>query len=122
MACNGTRIYTISGAGSDGVISSGAFDNDGNIDLSLTVGGPVQVPADGFYQLDFLIADWVVGGTDSTISIPVATHLKGAAPVVTIKEADEVVGVDALTITATGDVTLSVPNGLPFDGTVLIRR
>jgi hypothetical protein len=118
--CEKTRIIQAGGT-SDGVVSSGAYDNDGNIDLNLTVGGPVTIPGDITYELPFVIADWVIGATDSTISIPVATHLKGVNPTVTAKEGTLIVSLQT-DITPAGDVTLTVPNGSAFDGEVTITR
>jgi len=117
-----TRIVQIGGvSGSTSGPYTVAIDTPTDGVITVTDGASGQtIVLTLYYKLDFVIADWVVGGSDSTITITSATHEVGNNPKVVVYEGNELVQVDTTTVDNSGNVVISVPNGLTFDGKVVI--
>jgi hypothetical protein len=85
----------------------------------LRVPSAVQAP----YVDSFVAADWVLVGADRVLTYPQATHVQGLTPFVSVAE---VAGVhfDQINVSTRiendGDVAISTPDGLQFDGRVII--
>lgn len=113
-----TEITFIS---SDGSVDISANEINGTIDFVVT---PTGTGATKFSQ-DFLIADWILNGTQYEITVLATTHNKGVNPIVQVVENNT--GIYSLILTSydisvSGDITLIVsqtPDNR-FDGKIII--
>lgn len=80
-------------------------------------------PVAADYTDDFVIADWAAAGANKTLTYAAAAHGKGVNPVVqvfeTVGAVRSVVAVET-DVSVAGDVTLTVPDGIEFDGHIHI--
>lgn len=124
MSC-GTKLYTITGgaAGGGPYLVTPETPNVGDNTVTDTSSGNtfiIPAPVMTSYSQSFITNDWIVGATDSTLTINTTVHEQGINPTVNVYENNELVQVDTLTIDNLGNVVLSVPNFLTFDGEIVI--
>ena len=83
-------------------------------------GGGSGEPA---YVQTFVVGDWGVSGPDYQITVPEATHEKGASPIVQVYELNgsnyEEVTV-FVQVSAAGNVIIKVGDGSQFNGKIII--
>jgi hypothetical protein len=111
-------------AGADTVLALG---NDGDVLIVDYSVNPQRVkwgklPANR-YRKDILMGDWVIGATESTITILASVHLRGIDPIVQTFEflgADYDKNTTGVLILPNGDVILSVTNSNRYSGKVII--
>ena len=74
------------------------------------------------YTQTFVMGDWVLNATERELSIPTTTHGRGVGPkVVSVLDASgDVVGTGVNVDLVTGDVVIAQPDGLQFDGSIVI--
>ena len=107
-----------------GILAKGATGEVLTVDpTNVLVGLSWKPNISARYVQTFVAGDFVVGATESTLTIPQTSHLMGIYPRV---DADQVNGVDfeqvsvGITKKSNGDIILTVTNPNTFNGRVII--